>query len=563
MKHTKTVVPSDIEIAQKASMKKIFEIANGLDIEEEELEPYGRYKAKLSLNILKRLHTKENGKLILVTAINPTPAGEGKSTVTVGLGQALHKLGKKAVIAMREPSLGPTMGMKGGATGGGFSQVLPMEDINLHFTGDLHAITTANNALAAMIDNHIHQGNQLQIDTRRISWKRVVDLNDRALRKVVIGLGGPVQGVPREDGFDITVASEIMAVFCLAKDLSDLKERLSRIVVAYDIHKKPITVKELNVEGALTLLLKDALQPNLVQTLEHTPAIIHGGPFANIAHGCNSVIATQMAAKLGDYVVTEAGFGADLGAEKFLHIKTPSLGFNPEVVVIVATIRALKMHGGVKKENLKEENVEALTNGITNLKKHIETIQSFGLPFVVALNEFVTDTEREVSFVLDWCKEQNIPISLTQVWEKGGDGGVALAENVLEQIEKKQSTFTPLYKQDDTLEQKLESIAVNVYGAKGVELLPAAQKQLQQIEGEGWGKLPVCMAKTQYSLSDDPKKLGRPEDFVITIRELKPSVGAGFIVALTGSIMTMPGLPKEPAALKMDVDEEGKAVGIF
>ncbi|MFE7062329.1 formate--tetrahydrofolate ligase [Sutcliffiella sp. NPDC057660] len=561
--HTKTIVPSDIEIAQQASMKKIFEIANGLDIEEEELEPYGRYKAKVSLNILKRLHTKENGKLILVTAINPTPAGEGKSTVTVGLGQALHKLGKKAVIAMREPSLGPTMGMKGGATGGGFSQVLPMEDINLHFTGDIHAITTANNALAAMIDNHIHQGNQLQIDTRRISWKRVVDLNDRALRKVVIGLGGPVQGVPREDGFDITVASEIMAVFCLAKDLIDLKERLSRIVVAYDIHKKPITVKDLNVEGALTLLLKDALQPNLVQTLEHTPAIIHGGPFANIAHGCNSVIATQMAAKLGDYVVTEAGFGADLGAEKFLHIKTPSLGFNPEVVVIVATIRALKMHGGVKKENLKEENVEALTNGITNLKKHIETIQSFGLPFVVALNEFVTDTEREVSFVLDWCKEQNIPISLTQVWEKGGDGGVALAENVLEQIEKKQTTFTPLYKQDDTLEQKLESIAVNVYGAKGVELLPAAQKQLQQIEGEGWGKLPVCMAKTQYSLSDDAKKLGRPEDFVITIRELKPSVGAGFIVALTGTIMTMPGLPKEPAALKMDVDEEGKAAGIF
>lgn len=563
MKHTKTVVPSDIEIAQQASMKKIFEIANGLEIEEEELEPYGRYKAKLSLNILKRLHTKENGKLILVTAINPTPAGEGKSTVTVGLGQALHKLGKKAVIAMREPSLGPTMGMKGGATGGGFSQVLPMEDINLHFTGDLHAITTANNALAAMIDNHIHQGNQLQIDTRRISWKRVVDLNDRALRKVVIGLGGPVQGVPREDGFDITVASEIMAVFCLAKDLNDLKERLSRIVVAYDIYKKPITVKDLSVEGALTLLLKDALQPNLVQTLEHTPAIIHGGPFANIAHGCNSVIATQMAAKLGDYVVTEAGFGADLGAEKFLHIKTRSLGFNPEVVVIVATIRALKMHGGVTKEILKEENVEALSNGISNLKKHIETIQSFGLPYVVALNEFVTDTEKEVSFVLDWCRENNIPISLTQVWEKGGDGGVALAENVLEQIEKKQTAFTPLYKQEDTLEQKLESIAVNVYGAKGIELLPAAKKQLQQIEGEGWGKLPVCMAKTQYSLSDDAKKLGRPEDFVITIRELKPSVGAGFIVALTGSIMTMPGLPKEPAALKMDVDEEGKAVGIF
>ncbi|WP_223701954.1 formate--tetrahydrofolate ligase [Sutcliffiella deserti] len=563
MKNTKKVVPSDIEIAQQATMKKIHEIADDLDIQEEELELYGRYKAKLSLNMLERLHNKENGKVILVTAINPTPAGEGKSTVTVGLGQALKKLGKKSVIAMREPSLGPTMGMKGGATGGGYSQVLPMEDINLHFTGDIHAITTANNALAAMIDNHIHQGNALQIDTRRISWKRVMDLNDRALRKVVVGLGGPFQGVPREDGFDITVASEIMAVFCLAKDLKDLKQRLARIVVAYDVQKKPITVKELKVEGALTLLLKDACQPNLVQTLEHTPAIIHGGPFANIAHGCNSVIATQMAAKLGDYVVTEAGFGADLGAEKFLHIKTPALGFSPEAVVIVATIRALKMHGGVPKDRLKDENVEALTKGIANLKKHVETIDKFGLPFVVALNEFVTDTETEVQFVKEWCKQNEISMSLTQVWEKGGEGGLDLAKQVLSQIENKKTVFTPLYQMEDSLENKLEVIAKEVYGAKGIDLLPAAKKQLQQIVGEGWSKLPICMAKTQYSLSDDATKLGRPEDFIITIRELKPSVGAGFIVALTGNIMTMPGLPKQPAALGMDVDEEGKAVGLF
>jgi formate--tetrahydrofolate ligase len=563
VKHTKTAVPSDIEIAQQASMMRITEIASQLDIEEEEIELYGKYKAKLSLNITKRLHNKPNGKVILVTAINPTPAGEGKSTVTVGLGQALHKLGKKAVIAMREPSLGPTMGMKGGAAGGGYSQVLPMEDINLHFTGDIHAITTANNALAAMIDNHIHQGNALQIDTRRITWKRVLDLNDRALRKVVIGLGGPVQGVPREDGFDITVASEIMAVFCLAKDLKDLKERLARIVIGYDIHQKPITVKDLKVEGALTLLLKDASMPNLVQTMEHTPAIIHGGPFANIAHGCNSVIATQMAAKLGDYVVTEAGFGADLGAEKFLHIKTPALGFHPEAVVIVATIRAIKMHGGMSKDQLKEENVDALAKGIENVKKHVETVESFGLPYVIALNEFVTDTEAEINFVKDWCSQHQIPVALTQVWENGGEGGLDLANEVLQQIESKRPAFAPLYQNEDPIEQKLESIVKKVYGASGIDLLPAAKKQLQQIIGEGWGHLPVCMAKTQYSLSDDAKKLGRPENFVITIRELKPSVGAGFIVALTGNIMTMPGLPKQPAALNMDVDEEGKAVGLF
>ncbi|WP_226683483.1 formate--tetrahydrofolate ligase [Sutcliffiella horikoshii] len=563
MKHTKTAVLSDIEIAQQASMKKIMDIASLLDIEEDEIELYGKYKAKLSLDITKRLHNKQNGKVILVTAINPTPAGEGKSTVTVGLGQALNKLGKKTIIAMREPSLGPTMGMKGGATGGGYSQVLPMEDINLHFTGDIHAITTANNALAAMIDNHIHQGNDLKIDTRRITWKRVLDLNDRALRKVVIGMGGPTQGVPREDGFDITVASEIMAVFCLAKDVVDLKERLARIVIGYDMEKKPVTVKDLKVEGALTLLLKDACMPNLVQTMEHTPAIIHGGPFANIAHGCNSVIATQMAAKLGDYVVTEAGFGADLGAEKFLHIKTPALGFNPEAVVIVATIRAIKMHGGISKDQLKEENLEALKIGIENVKKHVETVEKFGLPYVIALNEFITDTAAEIEFVKNWCQENDIPMALTQVWEQGGDGGVALAQTVLEQMETKKPAYTPLYQSEDTLEQKLEAIVKNVYGGSGVELLPAAQKQLQQIVGEGWGHLPVCMAKTQYSLTDDAKMIGRPENFTVTIRELKPSVGAGFIVALTGNIMTMPGLPKEPAALKMDVDEEGKAVGLF
>ncbi|CAG9622019.1 formate--tetrahydrofolate ligase [Sutcliffiella rhizosphaerae] len=563
MKRTKTAVPSDIEIAQQASMKKITEIVEQLDIEEEEIELYGKYKAKLSHNILNRLAQKENGKVILVTAINPTPAGEGKSTVTVGLGQALNKLGKKTVIAMREPSLGPTMGLKGGAAGGGYSQVLPMEDINLHFTGDIHAITTANNALAAMIDNHIHQGNELQIDTRRITWKRVVDLNDRALRKVVIGLGGATQGVPREDGFDITVASEIMAVFCLAKDLKDLKARLARIVIGYDVNQKPVTVKDLNVEGALTLLLKDASMPNLVQTMEHSPAIIHGGPFANIAHGCNSVLGTQMAAKLGDYVVTEAGFGADLGAEKFLHIKTPSLGYHPQAVVIVATVRAIKMHGGLSKDQLKMENLEALKLGIENVKKHVETIQSFGLPYVIALNEFVTDTEAEISYVQEWCKAHEIPMALTQVWEKGGEGGLKLAEAVLSEIEKSNDEFTPLYLPENTVEQKLEIIAKTVYGAEGVDILPTAQKQLQLIVGEGWGHLPICMAKTQYSLSDDAKKLGRPQNFTITIRELKPSVGAGFIVALTGNIMTMPGLPKEPAALKMDVDEQGKATGLF
>jgi formate--tetrahydrofolate ligase len=560
-----TILPvkSDIEIAQEAAMKRIQDIAAQLDIQEEELEPYGHYKGKLSLHILDRLKDKKDGKVVLVTAINPTPAGEGKSTVTVGLGQAFNQIGKKAVIALREPSLGPTMGIKGGAAGGGYSQVVPMEDINLHFTGDIHAITTANNALAALIDNHIQQGNDLQIDTRKVVWKRCVDLNDRALRKVVIGLGGPLQGVPREDGFDITVASEIMAVFCLATDLDDLKKRLARIVVAYNVYNKPVTVKDLGVEGALTLLLKDAIKPNLVQTLEHTPAIIHGGPFANIAHGCNSIIATKMAAKLGDYVVTEAGFGADLGAEKFLNIKARAAGIKPDAVVIVATIRALKMHGGVAKEELKEENVAALERGMENLQKHVETIQAFGLPFVIAINRFMSDTEAEIAFLQAWCKEHGYEVALTEVWEKGGKGGIDLAEKLVHVMETKENKYAPLYELEQPLEEKIRTVAQKVYGAKGVDFTPQARKQLAQFEGEGWGELPVCMAKTQYSLSDDASKLGRPSDFVITVRELKPSIGAGFIVALTGSMLTMPGLPKKPAALNMDVDENGKALGLF
>ncbi|WP_246941911.1 formate--tetrahydrofolate ligase [Bacillus pinisoli] len=556
-------VLSDIEIAQKAHLEQIYTIAENLEIEREELEPYGHYKGKLNLSLLSRLKNKKEGHVVLVTAINPTPAGEGKSTVTVGLGQALHKLGKKAVIAMREPSLGPTMGIKGGATGGGYSQVVPMEDINLHFTGDLHAITTANNALSAFIDNHIHQGNQLQIDARRVVWKRVVDLNDRALRKVIVGLGGPVQGVPREDGFDITVASEIMAVFCLATDLSDLKTRLGKIVVAYNYNREPVTVKDLGYEGALTMILRDALKPNLVQTLENTPAIIHGGPFANIAHGCNSVIATKLAAKLGDFVITEAGFGADLGAEKFLHIKCRTSNIKPSAVVIVATIRALKMHGGQMKDQLKEANVEALKNGILNLEKHIETVKAFGLPFVVAINRFITDSDEEITWLLNWCKEHKIRVALTEVWEKGGDGGIDLGNEVMAAIQDDENNFKYLYDTSESIEQKINAIAKKVYGAEHVDFTSAARKQLTQFEKEGWGDLPICMAKTQYSLSDDPTKLGRPSNFTITIRELKASIGAGFIVALTGDVMTMPGLPKQPAALKMDVDDEGNMVGLF
>ncbi|QCJ43206.1 formate--tetrahydrofolate ligase [Bacillus sp. S3] len=559
----KTTVKSDIEIAQASTMKPILEIAEKIGLTEDDLELYGKYKAKISNDALIKMRTKESGKIILVTSINPTPAGEGKSTVTVGLGDAFNRIGKKAMIAMREPSLGPTMGIKGGATGGGYSQVLPMEDINLHFTGDLHAITTANNALAALIDNHLQQGNELKIDQRRIVWKRAVDLNDRALRKVIIGLGGPLQGIPREDGFDITVASEIMAVLCLATDLKDLKLRLSRMVVAYNMNKEPVTVGDLGVEGALTLLLKEAVKPNLVQTIEHTPALIHGGPFANIAHGCNSVIATTAAAKLADYVITEGGFGADLGAEKFLHIKSRSAGIKPEAVVVVATIRALKMHGGVAKTDLAQENIPSLTLGFANLQKHIETIKSFGLPVVVAINKFITDTDLEVETLLEWCNREKVPVALTEVWEKGGLGGIDLAEKLLAVIEKEENKFHPLYDLSDSIEQKIETIVQKVYGGKDVEFSSKAKKQLIEFEKFGWSNLAVCMAKSQYSLSDDPTKLGRPTNFTVTIREFKPSIGAGFIVALTGEVMTMPGLPKKPAALKMDIDENGNAVGLF
>lgn len=556
-------VKSDIEIAQEAKMEPILKIAEQLGLTEDDLELYGKYKAKLSTETIQKLQTKQAGKIILVTAINPTPAGEGKSTVTVGLGDALHKLHKKVMIALREPSLGPTMGIKGGATGGGYAQVLPMEDINLHFTGDFHAITTANNALAAIIDNHMQQGNELKIDQRRIVWKRAVDLNDRALRKVIVGLGGPMQGIPREDGFDITVASEIMAVLCLSTDLKNLRTRLANMVVAYNTDRQPVTVGNLGVEGALTLLLKDAIKPNLVQTIEHTPALVHGGPFANIAHGCNSAIATLTASKLADYVVTEAGFGADLGAEKFLNIKTRAAGFKPEAVVIVATIRALKMHGGVPKQELGRENVESLIAGFDNLRKHAETIQSFGLPFVVAINKFVSDTDKEVETLLELCEQHGLPVELTEVWEKGGEGGLALAKRVLDVIEKNEANFAPLYELSDSIEEKITTIVQTVYGGSKVEFSSKAKKQMADFEKFGWGNLPVCMAKTQYSLSDDPTKLGRPTDFVVTVRELKPSVGAGFIVALTGDVMTMPGLPKVPAALKMDVDDSGNAIGLF
>ncbi|MBY7143529.1 formate--tetrahydrofolate ligase [Virgibacillus sp. NKC19-3] len=554
---------TDIEIAQETSLKPIKEIAAKLDLTEEEWEPYGHTKAKLSEKLFDKLKDRPNGKVILVTSINPTTAGEGKSTVTVGLGQALNQVGKKAVIALREPSLGPVMGMKGGAAGGGFSQVLPMEDINLHFTGDIHAITTANNALSAMIDNHIHRGNKLNIDPRRMEWKRVMDMNDRALRQIVVGLGGPLRGVPREDGFNITVASEIMAILCLASSLEDLKARIARIVIGYTYDKSPVTVRDLEVEGALTLLLKDAIKPNLVQTTENTPAIIHGGPFANIAHGCNSIMATKTAAKLGDYVVTEAGFGADLGAEKFLNIKSRAGEFETDAVVIVATVRALKMHGGLAKGDLKEENMDALQAGMENLKKHMETIERFGLPYVVSINKFPTDTPAEVNFIKSWCESRNIDAALTNVWENGGEGGIPLAKKVIAKVESANKHFTPLYELDEKLETKIRTIAQSVYGADDIELSPKARGQLAFYEQQGWGQLPVCMAKTQYSLSDDPTKTGRPKGFSITIRELRPSIGAGFIVALTGDVMTMPGLPERPAAFNMDVTEDGKVLGLF
>lgn len=554
---------SDIEIAQDAKMKRINEIASGLGLTEDEWEPYGHYKAKISLSSMKRLSKNPSGKVILVTAINPTPAGEGKSTVTVGLAQALNRIGEKAIVAMREPSLGPSMGIKGGAAGGGYSQVMPMEDINLHFTGDIHAITSSHNALSAMIDNHIHQGNELDFDTRRITWKRVLDLNDRALRQVTIGLGGPTQGVPREDGFDITVASELMAILCLASDLTDLKQRIGRIVIGYNRSKLPITVADLGVQGALTLLLKNAMNPNLVQTLENTPALIHGGPFANIAHGCNSVAATKMAQKLSDYVVTEAGFGADLGAEKFFDIKTRAGDIDPAATVIVATIRALKMHGGIPKDNLKEENVAALQEGLANLQQHISSIRKFGVPFVVAINRFMTDTDLEVNALLDWCNENDVPVALTDVWAEGGKGGEVLAKTVIDQIEHSENNFSPLYDLDASIEDKITTIAQEIYGADGVQFGPKALKQLKEFEANGWSHLPVCMAKTQYSLSDNAALLGRPTGFSINVREFRPSIGAGFIVALTGNVMTMPGLPKKPAALNMDVTEDGQAVGLF
>ncbi|MFJ8235249.1 formate--tetrahydrofolate ligase [Ureibacillus sp. NPDC094379] len=550
---------SDLEIARNANMKPITEIAEKAQIPLDAIEQYGRYKAKIDTN---QINSVPTGKIVLVTATSPTPAGEGKSTVTVGLADALKRLEQKVIVALREPSLGPVMGIKGGATGGGYAQVLPMDDINLHFTGDLHAITTANNALAALIDNHIHQGNELNIDPRRIIWKRVMDLNDRALRNVLVGLGGPTQGVPREDGFDITVASEIMAIFCLAKSIEDLKERLSNILIGYTYTKEPVFVRDLGVEGALTLLLKDAFKPNLVQTIEGTPAIIHGGPFANIAHGCNSIAATQTARKLADIVVTEAGFGADLGAEKFMDIKSRQGGFGPDAVVIVATIRALKMHGGVAKNNLVEENVSALTVGIGNLEKHIETVRQFGVEPVVALNRFITDTEEEIQTVLHWAQKHQIRIARTNVWEEGGAGGIELANHVLEVLAQPQN-FAPLYDLTDSIEQKVTTIVQKVYGGNGVQFTDRARKQLQQIEKFGWDALPICMAKTQYSLSDQPNLLGRPEGFTITVREIIPKLGAGFLVCLTGDIMTMPGLPKQPSALRMDVAEDGSAIGLF
>ncbi|WP_113929342.1 formate--tetrahydrofolate ligase [Bacillus sp. P14.5] len=554
---------SDIEIAQKAQMLPVTDIAASLGLQDEDIELYGKYKAKLSFETLNKLEGNQDGKLILVTSINPTPAGEGKSTVTVGLGDALNTINNKTMIALREPSLGPTMGVKGGAAGGGYAQVLPMEDINLHFTGDIHAITTANNALAAMIDNHMHQGNELEIDQRRITWKRALDINDRALRQIVIGLGGPVQGVPREDGFDITVASEIMAVLCLANDLDDLKKRLGSMVIAYNMRKEPVTVKQLGVEGALAMLLKDAVKPNLVQTIEHTPALVHGGPFANIAHGCNSVIATRAALKLADYVVTESGFGADLGAEKFMNIKTSALGTSPDAVVLVATVRALKMHGGQNKKDLSQENLPALEKGLENLQKHMETIGLFGVPYVIAVNKFITDTEAELAYLMNWCESHGAAVSLTEVWEKGGKGGEDLARKVIDIIADGQKSFKRLYDNQVGLEDKIKTVAYNVYGAGDVEFSTKAERQLKEIEDNGWGQLPVCMAKTQYSLSDDAKKLGRPRDFSIHIRELRPKIGAGFIVAMTGEVMTMPGLPKTPAAYGMDVDQKGNVSGLY
>lgn len=554
---------TDIQIAQEAQMKPIKEVAETIGIQEDDLEFYGKYKAKLSDELWDQIKDRPDGKLVLVTAINPTPAGEGKTTTSVGLGQAMAKLNKKAVIALREPSLGPCFGIKGGAAGGGYAQVVPMEDLNLHFTGDFHAITSANNLLAAMLDNHIQQGNALQIDPRQVVWKRCLDMNDRSLRNIVIGLGSKMDGMVREDHFVITVASEIMAVLCLANNLQDLKERLGKIIVAYDFSGNPVTADMLQATGAMTALLKDAMKPNLIQTLEHTPAIVHGGPFANIAHGCNSVRATKMALKLGDIAITEAGFGADLGAEKFFDIKCRSSELAPDAVVIVATVRALKYNGGVPKNALAEENLEALEKGIVNLEKHIENIQKYNVPVIVTLNSFVTDTDAENAFIQKFCEERGCEFALSKVWEHGGEGGIELAEKVLQTLETKESHFAPLYSDELTLKEKIETISKEIYGAKGIEYAPAAEKQLAKIEQMGFGNLPVCMAKNQYSLSDDATLLGRPQNFDMHIREVYVNAGAGFVVALTGAVMTMPGLPKVPAANHIDVDASGNITGLF
>ncbi|MCD8919178.1 formate--tetrahydrofolate ligase [Staphylococcus gallinarum] len=551
---------SDLEIANQATLQPIGDIADKAGIPSDALEPYGHYKAKIDINKIRK--NKQKGKVVLVTAMSPTPAGEGKSTVTVGLADAFNQLNKNVMVALREPALGPTFGIKGGATGGGYAQVLPMEDINLHFNGDFHAITTANNALSAFIDNHLHQGNELGIDQRRIEWKRVLDMNDRALRNVIVGLGGPAQGVPREDGFNITVASEIMAILCLATDIADLKNKISKITIGYTRERQPVTVADLKVEGALAMILKDAIKPNLVQTIEGTPALVHGGPFANIAHGCNSILATETARDLADIVVTEAGFGSDLGAEKFIDIKAREAGFEPEAVVVVATIRAIKMHGGVAKDNLKEENIEALQQGIVNLERHVNNVRKYGLEPVVALNAFIHDTDQEIEFVKNWAQTNNVRLALTEVWEKGGKGGTDLAKEVLEIIDQPQS-FKHLYDLEKPLEDKIKTIVTEIYGGAKVTFSAKAEKQLKQFKQNGWDHYPICMAKTQYSFSDDATQLGAPEGFEITIRELEAKTGAGFIVALTGAIMTMPGLPKQPAALNMDVTDDGRAVGLF
>ena len=561
--HKENSMKTDIEIAQEAQMLPITEVVKEIGLTADDLELYGKYKAKITNEYLKKIEGNKKGKLVLVTAINPTPAGEGKTTTSVGLGQAFGKLGKKAIIALREPSLGPCFGIKGGAAGGGYAQVVPMEDLNLHFTGDFHAITSANNLLAALLDNHIQQGNALRIDTRQIVWKRCLDMNDRVLRNVVVGLGSKTDGFVREDHFVITVASEIMAILCLATDLEDLKERLGKIIVAYDLDGKPVTAKDLQAVGAMAALLKDAILPNVIQTLEHTPALVHGGPFANIAHGCNSVRATTAALSMADYVVTEAGFGADLGAEKFFDIKCRQAGLSPDAVVLVATIRALKYNGGVPKTELSAENVEALEKGIVNLEKHIENLQKYKVPVVVTLNSFVTDSEAEIAFVKQFCEERGCEFAISEVWEKGGEGGIALAEKVLKTLEEKESHFEPLYPSELPLTEKIETVAKEIYGAKGVNYTAAAKKQLAKLTELGFGDLPVCMAKTQYSLSDDPALLGRPKDFDITVREAYVSAGAGFVVVLTGAVMTMPGLPKQPAAFGIDVDEDGKIMGLF